>query len=103
MGQKILDSRVAAAVVVCVVAIGVGIVAAEAAAAVEGTRYTPVIMMHGIDGHATDFSNIIENLQRTHPGQFTHSIPMFEGIASWTPLWNQVGICASRTWACVPL
>lgn len=53
--------------------------------------YKPIFMLHGISGHATDFTDAIKWVQKAHPGTEALSIKMYEGTpGSWVPLNKQV-------------
>ena len=53
-------------------------------------NWTPVVMMHGINGAASDYDAIVAGLRKVHPGQRLHVIRLYEKLSSFEPLWNQV-------------
>ncbi len=59
-------------------------------AAGGNASWTPVVMMHGIDGAASDYDAIVAGLRAAHPGQALHAIKLYEKLASFGPLWSQV-------------
>jgi len=52
--------------------------------------YKPAVFMHGLDGHATDWSTVQEAIQKAHPGQISEALAVDEGGESHKVMATQV-------------
>jgi len=50
----------------------------------QAASYLPVIMMHGFDGHASDWNTILQFIKAAHPGQAVFPLSLYSGLASLT-------------------
>lgn len=77
----------AATVVAAAVA---SLVATSASATVANETWTPVVLMHGINGSPHDFDTMVANLQKAHPGQQIFPLDVFSHALSFLPIWHQI-------------
>ena len=63
---------------------------ATASAAGANTTWTPVLLMHGINGAPDDFNSMVDKLTTSHPGQTILPLDVFSHAASFLPLWHQI-------------
>ena len=83
--------RVATAAAAAAAATVASLVATSAsAAAVANETWTPVVLMHGINGSPHDFDPMVANLQKAHPGQQIFPLDVFSHALSFLPIWHQI-------------
>ncbi|KNC53206.1 lysosomal thioesterase PPT2-A [Thecamonas trahens ATCC 50062] len=57
--------------------------------------YLPVFAYHGFGGSGEDFATMAKWVEAAHPGQDFVAIDMFNGAASYKPMWEQVDAVAA--------
>lgn len=76
--------------VVPLLAAGYAMASGLAVPASANDTYTPVLLMHGINGAADDFNEMVTRLAAAHPGQELHALDVFSHALSFLPIWHQI-------------